>query len=279
MKLRIAFIFCLAIIILQSFANAKKSSSSVNFYQIIFKIFKNTNSYTQSDLNEKLTNFHTQSKSNFDNVLTDYKVKLDNYEKRKQIFDENYEEIREHNKRYDLGLESFELGVNQFSHLSETERIKYLSKINPSENENLTTEVNKLKPKFSDVPESYDWRNKNVFHPVQLFNFSGPRPMCGNSEFDIRSAIYEKGPVTASFEVYKSFYQYNNGIYERKENENGVQGYHAVVIVGFGEDNGKKYWIVRNSWGSKWGEQGYFRIIRGSDNCKFESTAHYLRQI
>jgi len=46
-----------------------------------------------------------------------------------------------------------------------------------------------------------------------------------------------------------------------------------VLVVGYGTDNGTDYWLVKNSWSTTWGEQGYFRIRRGNDECSIESIA------
>lgn len=46
-----------------------------------------------------------------------------------------------------------------------------------------------------------------------------------------------------------------------------------VLVVGYGEEKGTPYWIVKNSWGTEWGEDGYFRIMRGNDECSIESIA------
>lgn len=46
-------------------------------------------------------------------------------------------------------------------------------------------------------------------------------------------------------------------------------------MTGWGEENGTKYWVIRNSWGSYWGEGGNFRLIRGIDNLGIESTCSW----
>ncbi len=50
---------------------------------------------------------------------------------------------------------------------------------------------------------------------------------------------------------------------------------HAIAIVGWGSQNGTNYWIVKNSWGTGWGENGYFRIIRGKNMCGINNYYYY----
>jgi len=50
---------------------------------------------------------------------------------------------------------------------------------------------------------------------------------------------------------------------------------HAVVVVGYGTEGGLHYWKIRNSWGNGWGEQGFFRLIRGKNQCGITDRAIY----
>jgi len=70
--------------------------------------------------------------------------------------------------------------------------------------------------------------------------------------------IMNNGPVQTGFTVYKDFFSYSGGVYTQTSNT--VSGGHAVEIVGWGKENGKYYWIVKNSWGTGWGNKGFFNI-------------------
>lgn len=97
---------------------------------------------------------------------------------------------------------------------------------------------------------------------------------------DIQMDILRHGPVQAAFRVYKSFMSYKSGVYQRNwwAFWDRMLGGHAVKIVGWGtsQKNNKNvdYWLVANSWDTTWGEDGYFKIVRGKNECGIESNVY-----
>eukprot|EP01017_Pseudomicrothorax_dubius_P009430 TRINITY_DN1319_c0_g1_i2.p1 TRINITY_DN1319_c0_g1~~TRINITY_DN1319_c0_g1_i2.p1 ORF type:complete len:576 (-),score=138.75 TRINITY_DN1319_c0_g1_i2:149-1876(-) len=81
--------------------------------------------------------------------------------------------------------------------------------------------------------------------------------------------IYQRGPISCGIAVTEDLrYNYKGGIY--KDTTGTVDINHEVSIVGWGVENGTKFWVIRNSWGSYWGEGGFFRLVRGVDNMAIE---------
>ncbi|RWS18755.1 dipeptidyl peptidase 1-like protein, partial [Leptotrombidium deliense] len=125
---------------------------------------------------------------------------------------------------------------------------------------------------------------KCIRHYTANFDYVGGFYGACNEEL-MRIGLVKNGPMSVSFEVYSDFQYYKGGIYHHT----GLSGRrvtgskfnpfeitnHAVLLIGYGADSktGEKYWIVKNSWGTGWGEFGYFRIRRGTDECGIESIA------
>jgi C1A family cysteine protease len=86
------------------------------------------------------------------------------------------------------------------------------------------------------------------------------------------------GPVSIGVDANDSAYKfYKSGIIKKRC---GTVINHAVLLVGYGTDNGVDYWMVKNSWGGKWGEDGYFRILRDMNKkdegmCGIQQTPCY----
>jgi cathepsin X len=86
--------------------------------------------------------------------------------------------------------------------------------------------------------------------------------------------IYQRGPVTCAIAVTQDLINYTKGVFLDKSGR--VELDHDISVTGWGEENdGTKYWIVRNSWGSYWGEGGNFRLIRGINNLGIEATCSW----
>jgi len=88
------------------------------------------------------------------------------------------------------------------------------------------------------------------------------------SEKQIQTELFKNGPVEAAFTVYADFLTYKSGVY--KHTSGSVLGGHAVKILGWGVENSTPYWLVANSWNEDWGDMGFFKILRGKDECGIE---------
>jgi len=85
---------------------------------------------------------------------------------------------------------------------------------------------------------------------------------------DIESDMVTNGPVQAAFDVYEDFLHYKSGVYRHLTGK--YMGGHSVKMIGYGTLNGTDYWNVQNSWTTTWGDDGYFMILRGKDECGIE---------
>lgn len=307
---------------------------------------------------------HVQAdETTFNNFLVKYnKVYINSIEQtlRKTIFDNNLQKIEEHNKKFEQGLVTYKLGVNNFTDLTEEEfaaRFKTLVADesilkNGQQFQNLNVDV-------ASLPKSIDWRTYNGTSVVtqvknqgtcggcwafsttgtieaqlaiqtgelvslseqQLLDCDRSNAGCDGgvvqqaylymknngltlgsnypyvayqrscrkvkskvwttgyvnirqyNETDLKVAVATVGPVSVAINA-QPIQSYQSGIFS---------GYcssqidHGVLAVGYGTDptTQQEYWILKNSWGSEWGENGYFRIALGRGLCGIARQACY----
>lgn len=91
-------------------------------------------------------------------------------------------------------------------------------------------------------------------------HFSSCSDVKPNDQISLLNAV-AIGPVSVALSADTRYFQsYTGGILDSPACYTELN--HGVLIVGYGTDNGKKYWNVKNSWSNTWGEQGYVRILR-----------------
>lgn len=102
------------------------------------------------------------------------------------------------------------------------------------------------------------------------FTMNGHSDTSFGSETGLMSST-DIGPVAVGIQSNPYMNLYTGGVYS------GACGRdldHAVVVVGYGSTSGgTPYWTVRNSWGTSWGESGYFRLVRNKDQCGIADLA------
>jgi len=101
--------------------------------------------------------------------------------------------------------------------------------------------------------------NKCPDWPTRSFKTDGQQMMMYPTPDQIK-AVLQNGPIVAGMQVYEDFRYYTGGVYEHVSG--GLLGGHGVVVVGY--DDPGQYWICKNSWGTEWGEDGWFQIKWGT---------------
>lgn len=128
--------------------------------------------------------------------------------------------------------------------------------------------------------DSYPYIGKNgqcKFNPEKAVAFvKNVVNITLNDEAAMVEAVALYNPVSFAFEVTEDFMMYKSGVYSSNScHKTPDKVNHAVLAVGYGEQNGLLYWIVKNSWGSNWGNNGYFLIERGKNMCGLAACASY----
>lgn len=116
--------------------------------------------------------------------------------------------------------------------------------------------------------------------PTKVHQATPPYKISPNEE-QIMKEVLENGPLQVVIEVKEDFYMYRSGVYHHSLPADYLPpsqrqtSFHSVRLIGWGVDkttgHPRKYWLCANSWGPEWGEDGYFRILRGTDESSVES--------
>ena len=107
--------------------------------------------------------------------------------------------------------------------------------------------------------------------PWAVFRFAFSAYKRGDKEEALVAAVAQYGPVSICIDAEESFIKYKSGVYNGPCSSDVWKQNHCVSIVGY--DVEEKYWLVRNTWGTGWGEDGYIRMAMGSNLCGITNEA------
>eukprot|EP01112_Ceratiomyxa_fruticulosa_P003952 TRINITY_DN1427_c0_g1_i1.p1 TRINITY_DN1427_c0_g1~~TRINITY_DN1427_c0_g1_i1.p1 ORF type:complete len:319 (+),score=58.83 TRINITY_DN1427_c0_g1_i1:190-1146(+) len=122
---------------------------------------------------------------------------------------------------------------------------------------------------FVPTPKCDTTCNSTSKYPWKQDKHFVKQPYSLNSVEDMQTDLMTNGPIEACFNVYEDFLSYKSGVYVHKSGS--YLGGHCVKMLGWGVEGGLPYWLIANSWTTTWGDNGFFKILRGKNECGIES--------
>ncbi|KAL6478435.1 hypothetical protein MHYP_G00142700 [Metynnis hypsauchen] len=122
-----------------------------------------------------------------------------------------------------------------------------------------------------EAESTYPYKAKNVVATCRSATF-----LTSGDENNLLNAVATVGPISAGMDASRpSLKLYMSGVYDEPNCSTKVN--HAILIVGYGTDAKKNdYWLVKNSWGVNWGDNGYIKMSRNKNNqCGIATYAVY----
>ncbi|KAM9466200.1 cathepsin L-like peptidase [Clarias gariepinus] len=131
-----------------------------------------------------------------------------------------------------------------------------------------------------DTEESYPYMARNMpckFNPATVGAIcTGSVDINSGDEKALQEAVATIGPISVAIDAsHTSFQLYKSGIYDEPACSSSRVN-HGVLVVGYGTERGNDYWLVKNSWGVSWGDNGYIKMSRNKNNqCAIAKYASY----
>jgi cathepsin L len=131
-----------------------------------------------------------------------------------------------------------------------------------------------------DTEASYPYEPRDGSCRFKKENVGATEESCKDiereSESNLQKAVAMEGPISVAIDAgHRSFQLYKNGVYSERECSS-VRLDHGVLAIGYGSDEGEDYWLVKNSWGTSWGMEGFIKMARNERNmCGIATQASF----